>query len=87
MFHFLKAVSYNSNQENIYREGRLWIRKGTRYDAHHIITLKLGGKNEVENIVPIHRQNHIGKEEGIHRANSPCKELIAFIEENTESVK
>ncbi len=62
-------------KEDVYSEkGKLLAKEGDKYDAHHIQPLKYGGENTVENITPIHKNDH-GKVNGIHRADSPYAKL------------
>lgn len=43
---------------------------GDRYDAHHIQPLGLGGKNEADNITPLHLDVH-RDHKGVHAPDSP----------------
>ena len=53
------GVSWPTYTEPVYSAaGRIWKRVGDRYDAHHIIGLKYGGKNEASNIVPLRQKDH-----------------------------
>jgi hypothetical protein len=63
---------YGDNEYN--DKGKLFP-KGEKYDAHHIQPLKYGGENTVENITPIHKDEHTGSLTGIHRAGSPYSKL------------
>ena len=51
-------------------KGKLIRRAGSDYDAHHIQPLNMGGKNEPENITPIHASAHYDRQ-GIHSNDSP----------------
>ncbi|WP_028517447.1 HNH endonuclease signature motif containing protein [Ruminococcus flavefaciens] len=66
-------------KEDVYSDSRALIRQaGTPYDAHHIQPLELGGKNEVDNITPIHAKDHYDKQ-GVHAPNSPYSNLVKKI--------
>ena len=56
------------------------IRKaGYRYDAHHIVPLKLGGENVWDNITPITAELHYDHK-GIHDPNGPLERLAKILE-------
>ncbi len=62
-------------EEDVYSSnGKLIRRAGSDYDAHHIQPLTLGGKNEVDNITPLHAEVHYDKQ-GIHAPESPYSKL------------
>lgn len=66
-------------EENVYSDSGALIREaGTPYDAHHIQPRELGGKNEVDNITPIHAKDHYDKQ-GVHAPNSPYSNLVKRI--------
>lgn len=56
------------------RRGRVYIEKGDRYDAHHIIKNENGGPNEWYNIHPAKRPDE--HQSGIHRKDGPEKRLF-----------
>lgn len=56
------------------KRGRVYIEKGDRYDAHHIIKNEHGGPNEWYNIHPAKRPNE--HQSGIHRKDGPEKKLF-----------
>ena len=49
-------------------------RKGQDYDAHHIQPLNLGGKNDAENITPLHANSHFDSQ-GVHSPDSPYAKI------------
>lgn len=56
------------------KRGRVYIQKGDKYDAHHIIKNENGGPNEWYNIHPAKRPDeHQG---GIHRKDGPERNLF-----------
>jgi hypothetical protein len=58
-------------EEDVYSpSGKLIRQKGDRYDAHHIVPLSQGGKNEAGNITPLHASVHFDKQ-GVHSPDSP----------------
>lgn len=62
-------------EHDVYSENGKLIRKaGQDYDAHHIQPLGMGGKNEVDNITPLHAEEHYDKQ-GIHAPGSPYDRL------------
>jgi len=66
-------------QEGVYSSNGKLIRcAGSDYDAHHIQPLGLGGKNEVNNITPLHAEVHYDKQ-GIHAPDSPYSKLESKI--------
>lgn len=63
-------------EQDVYSEsGRLIRKAGARYDAHHIQPLCMGGENVVENITPLHAQEHYDHQ-GVHAAESPYSKLM-----------
>ncbi len=56
------------------KNGQILRHAGEKYDAHHIIPVCLGGKNEAENLVPIHVNEHYDRT-GVHSKNSPLSRL------------
>lgn len=54
--------------------GKLIRKAGSDYDAHHILPLGMGGKNEVGNITPLHAEVHYDKQ-GVHASDSPYSKL------------
>ena len=50
--------------------GKLIRKAGQDYDAHHILPLSMGGKNEVSNITPLSAEVHYDKQ-GVHAPDSP----------------
>lgn len=55
------------------------VRKaGMDYDAHHIQSLKLGGKNEVGNITPLSVEVHFDSQ-GIHRPGGACDKMVKLL--------
>ena len=62
-------------EEDVYSSNGKLIRKaGSDYDVHHIQPLGMGGKNEVDNITPLHAEVHYDKQ-GVHAKNSPYDKL------------
>lgn len=62
-------------EEDVYSSnGKLIRRAGSDYDAHHIQPLGMGGKNEADNITPLHAEAHYDKQ-GIHAPDSPYSKL------------
>ncbi len=63
-------------KEDVYsKNGSLLREAGDKYDAHHIVPLKLGGTNEVNNITPLHANNHYDHS-GIHEKGGPLNKLM-----------
>lgn len=59
----------------VLNDNKIAIRKpGDRYDAHHILSLCFGGINAVENITPMHCNDHYDSK-GIHRNDGPWAKL------------
>ncbi|WP_345911015.1 T7SS effector LXG polymorphic toxin [Bacillus altitudinis] len=56
------------------KRGRVYIQKGDRYDAHHVIKNEHGGPNEWYNIHPAKRPDE--HQSGIHRKDGPEKKLF-----------
>ncbi|MFI3243816.1 MAG: HNH endonuclease signature motif containing protein [Akkermansia sp.] len=56
------------------KTGTLIRTEGSRYDAHHIQPLQLGGKNEASNLIPLSAENHYDHR-GVHEASSPLSQL------------
>lgn len=54
--------------------GKLIRRAGTDYDAHHIQPLSMGGKNEANNITPLHANVHYDRQ-GVHSTDSPYNKI------------
>lgn len=54
--------------------GKLIRSAGSDYDAHHILPLSMGGKNEVRNITPLNAEVHYDKQ-GVHAPESPYSKL------------
>lgn len=66
-------------EQDVYSEnGKLIRRAGVDYDAHHIHPLSLGGKNEVNNLTPMHASDHYDKQ-GIHAPYSPYSRIESLI--------
>ena len=62
-------------EHDIYSANGKLIRKaGNDYDAHHIKPLCMGGKNEVDNIMPLNAEVHYDKQ-GVHAPDSPYSKL------------
>ena len=62
--------SWPTYSKDIYNEnGNIIRHAGDKYDAHHIRPLCMGGRNTCDNIVPLHYEDHIGKN-GIHNEAS-----------------
>lgn len=58
-------------EEDVYSaNGKLIRRAGDDYDAHHIIPLGWGGKNEAGNITPLRAEVHYDNQ-GVHSSDSP----------------
>jgi hypothetical protein len=61
--------------EDIYSNNGILIReKNDLYDAHHIQPLEFGGQNNVENITPLHAEDHYDRQ-GIHSPASVYQEI------------
>lgn len=72
-------------QEDVYltkKNGEVYLKHpaGTRYDAHHVVPLSMGGKNEVSNITPIHVKDH-DDHKGVHDKNGAYGKLANAIKE------
>ena len=62
-------------KEDVVNENGIVIRKeGQPYDAHHILPLCIGGKNEASNITPLHADVHYDSK-GVHALGSPFDRL------------
>lgn len=62
-------------KEDVVNESGIVIRKaGQPYDAHHILPLCIGGKNEARNITPLHADVHYDAK-GVHASGSPFDRL------------
>ena len=62
-------------QEDVISANGKVIRKaGSDYDLHHIHPLGMGGKNEVDNITPLHANMHYDKQ-GVHSPDSPYSKI------------
>ena len=62
-------------ETDVYSEsGKLIRRAGSDYDAHHIQPLCMGGRNDVDNITPLHAEVHYDKQ-GVHAPDSPYSRL------------
>lgn len=62
-------------KEDVYSANGNLIRKaGDYYDAHHVLPLEVGGKNEVSNITPLHAEVHYDKQ-GVHATGGPCDKM------------
>jgi hypothetical protein len=59
--------------------GRLIRPSGSKFDAHHIQPLSLGGNNSPENITPLHAVAHYDKQ-GIHSPESPYSSIAAKLD-------
>ncbi len=71
----MNGMPWPKYEEDVYSSNGKLIRKsGSEYDAHHIQPLGMGGKNEVENITPLHAEVHYDKQ-GIHAPDSPYSKL------------
>jgi hypothetical protein len=76
------GMEWPTYEEDVYNEnGKLIRRKGDRYDAHHIQPLEFGGKNNSDNITPIHAKDHYDKQ-GVHRPDSPYDKLCKHYRNN-----
>lgn len=61
--------------EDIYSKNGVLIReKGDLYDAHHLQPLEYGGKNKVDNITPLHANDHYDRQ-GVHSPTSTYQEI------------
>lgn len=68
-------IPWPKYEEDVYSSnGKLIRRAGSDYDAHHIQPLGMGGKNEADNITPLHAEAHYDKQ-GIHAPDSPYSKL------------
>ncbi|MCD8090763.1 MAG: hypothetical protein LUD81_09160 [Clostridiales bacterium] len=66
-------------EEDVYSaNGKIIRQAGGDYDAHHIQPLSMGGKNEVDNITPLHANEHYDKQ-GIHSPDSPYSKLDTML--------
>lgn len=62
-------------KEDIYSANGHRIRcAGDKYDAHHIQPLSMGGKNETNNITPLHAECHYDRQ-GVHAPDSAYAKL------------
>lgn len=62
-------------KEDVYSSnGSLIRRAGDKYDAHHIQPLSMGGKNEADNITPLHAERHYDRQ-GVHAPDSAYSKL------------
>ena len=69
------GIRWPTHQEDVCLPNGVVIRKkGSRYDAHHIQPLSLGGKNEVDNITPLSADVHFDSR-GVHAPGSPYSKL------------
>lgn len=69
------GIPWPKYEKDVYSEKGNLIRKvGDDYDVHHIQPLKLGGKNEVSNVTPLHADLHYDKQ-GVHRMNGALDKL------------
>ena len=66
---------YKEDVVNVVDGKEIIIRKaGQLYDAHHILPLCIGGKNEASNITPLHADVHYDSK-GVHALGSPFDRL------------
>lgn len=71
----INGIEWPRYKDYVYNENGVVIRKpGDRYDAHHILSLCFGGKNEVSNITPMHCNEHYDSK-GIHRNDGPWAKI------------
>ena len=71
----IHGIPWPKYESDVYsHKGNLLRRAGDDYDAHHIHPLSKGGENTVENITPMHVNNHYDKQ-GIHASGSSCSKL------------
>lgn len=69
------GIPWPKYEEDVYSSNGNLIRKaGSDYDAHHIQPLGMGGKNEADNITPLHAEVHYDKQ-GVHAPDSPYSKL------------
>lgn len=69
------GIPWPRYDEDVYSDsGNLIRKKGDCYDAHHILPSKMGGKNVVENITPLHASVHYDRQ-GIHRDDGPYGQM------------
>lgn len=69
------GMEWPKYDHDIYSSNGKLIRKaGQDYDAHHILPLSMGGKNEVSNITPLNAEVHYDKQ-GVHAPDSPYDKL------------
>ena len=74
------GVLWPKYKEDVYSSnGNLIRKKGADYDAHHVKPLSMGGKNDVDNITPIHARDHYDKQ-GVHAPGSPYDRLEKMLE-------
>lgn len=70
--HGIDWPTYDSDVKDA--NGNIIREKGNRYDAHHIQPLCFDGKNEVDNITPLHAEVHYDAQ-GVHAANRPFSKI------------
>jgi hypothetical protein len=68
------GIEWPHYKEDVYVNDKLVRKAGDRYDAHHVNPLSFGGKNEANNISPIHAEKHFDKQ-GVHAPDSPYGKL------------
>lgn len=70
------GIEWPKYAEDVYSDNGKLIRKaGSNYDAHHIKPLCLGGKNEVDNITPLHAKDHFDSQ-GIHSNDGAYRKIV-----------
>ena len=74
--------SWPTYSEDVYSQnGKLIRRAGDKYDAHHVQPLTFDGKNESNNITPIHASSHYDKQ-GVHAPDSPYGKMERYGKED-----
>lgn len=67
-------------QDVLSQNGNVIRCAGEAYDIHHKVPLCMGGKNEVDNISPLHANVHYDHC-GVHATDSPLSKLMEMIKE------
>lgn len=62
------------------KEGKAIRKAGDKFDAHHVQPLELGGQNTVDNLTPMHANDHQGKQ-GIHRLGGTYDNMVKTVRE------
>ena len=75
----INGIDWPRHTEDVYDEetGEILAYAGWQYEAHHIQPLGLGGKNEANNITPLHPSVHHDKRV-VHRSGGPYDALEKY---------